>query len=91
MAYYWLGPGYEHSHYGGFIEEIHPALRYTVPYDAPLFAVVTADREGILSIEGRTANFVPPTPGELGQEDTRITAGIMSRRLKFTPRVPVSL
>lgn len=86
MSYFWMGAPFEHSHYGGFIEEIHPAQRLTVPYDAPLFAVVTVKPEGELLIEGSRANFVPPTPADLGRKDRNITPAILDRQLRFTPR-----
>jgi len=86
MSYFWMGAQYEHSHYGGFIEEIHPAQRLTVPYDAPLFAVVTIKPEGEMLIEGKRANFVPPTPAELGRKNQNITPAILDRTLRFTPR-----
>lgn len=71
----------------GLCADVHPALRYTVPYGTPLFAVVTVKPEGELLIEGRTANFVPPTPCELGRDGEGITAGIIDRKLRFTPRL----
>ena len=85
MAYFWMGADYQHSHYGGFIEQVHPALRYTVPYDAPLYAVVSIDPKGEILVEGQSARFVPPTPRELGRDDERITAKILDRKLRFAP------
>lgn len=44
-------------------------LKYSITYDAPLFAIVTLDEKGA-KVKGRKAKFMPPCPGEIGLGDS---------------------
>ena len=83
MSYYWVGEPFRHARYSEDIEAAHPYLSYTVPYDTPLYTVVTIRPEGELVLEGRTGAFVPPTPEDLGlpASNTPLTASISDRTI----------
>lgn len=44
-------------------------LKYSITYDAPLFAIVTLDEKGA-KVKGRKAKFMPPCPSEIGLGDS---------------------
>ena len=59
------------------------------PYTDPLFAFLTLDPAGTITIRGRTSTFRRPTPAERGYPDAhRVTAGIADRDLCITPAPP---
>lgn len=59
MSNYWLGEQYECERYDAETEQKFPNLRYVLPYEKPLFAVVTLDSRG-MAVKGRTGAFVKP-------------------------------
>ncbi len=65
MSYSWLGEDYQTIRYGKEIDEKYPWIKYTVPYEQPLFAFVTVDERKI-RIEGAKTRFVGPGPEEIG-------------------------
>jgi len=66
-SYSWLGGEYLHVRYSDEIDRDYPYIKYTVPYEDPLYALVTIDlRFGFLRIEGVRSRFVGPSPWELG-------------------------
>ena len=44
-------------------------LRYSITYDEPLYAIVTLSENSAV-IDGREANFMPPTPKDLKMNDS---------------------
>ena len=66
MSYFWVGEKYMHNSYIDLLEESFPWLKYTCPYEEPLYAVVTIDSKGKISIEGKKTNWVGPSPAEIG-------------------------
>ncbi len=91
MSYHWMGEKCEHSgRFGAEVEEAFPAMRFTAPYRDPLYAVVTLDPEGRITISGKRSVFVPPAPAELGcptlSSGHRISATISDRTLTFPAR-----
>lgn len=44
-------------------------LKYSMTYDRPLYAIVTLDGKGA-SVKRTKAAFVPPTPADLGMNDS---------------------
>lgn len=68
-SYFWMGADYPHARYSDEIHQRHPNLRFVAPYRDPLWAMVTIDREaGLLTIDGRSSDFVAPSPWELGAD-----------------------
>lgn len=51
------------------INDRYSLLKYSITYDAPLFAIVTLTDKGA-KVKGRKANFMPPMPKEVGLGDT---------------------
>ena len=97
MSYKWVGEKYRHARFSPEIEEAHPWVSYTVPYEDPLFAVVTLSADGTLKIDGTKSRFIPPLPSELGLPgDTSGPAGdendavrISDRELSFSVARPL--
>jgi predicted phosphodiesterase len=86
MSYFWLGGDYLHVRYSKEIDEQYPYIKYTAPYEDPLFATVEIDSRGIIRIIGRESTWVGPDPWELGYpEELREKIGpqITSRELEF--------
>ena len=88
-AYFWIGPAFPHARYGADVERTHPAIKNTVPYKEPLWAVVTIDfDQATMAIQGRVSAFVGPSPWELGADRNEFEAetvapAISSRRLSL--------
>lgn len=86
-AYFWIGSAFAHTRYGPEIEKTHPWIKNTVPYREPLWALVTIDFDRkIMEIEGKTSEFVGPSPWELGADRNELEAetvapAISDRRL----------
>ncbi|MDG2380937.1 MAG: metallophosphoesterase [Pirellulaceae bacterium] len=81
-SYYWLGGNYLKVRYSPEIDKAYPYIKYTVPYQDPLFAVVTLDRaHGFLQIEGRRTEFVGPSPWELGASREELDAATLMPRI----------
>jgi predicted phosphodiesterase len=78
MSYYWVGAEYEHARFSEEVEEAFPYVSYTVPYDTPLWAVITIRPEGELIVEGRSGAFIPPTPQDLGMNPTNAGGATLS-------------
>ena len=86
MSYVWLGGEYQHVRYGREIDEQYPYIKYTTPYQDPVFATVEIDTRGSIRISGRESSWVGPDPWELGYpEEQRSVTGprISSRELGF--------
>ena len=84
ISYAWVGSKLEYS--GRFTEEVekaYPNLKYTLPYEKPVFAMVEINSKGTLTINGVESGFVKPGPEELGAENHNYTATISDRTLKF--------
>lgn len=89
-SYFYVNP--EHpKYYGRYpkdVEDKYPILPQMAPYDDSLFAIVEIDGPSrTLNIEGRNANFMPPSPYDLGyytnQGQTSPSSNVDSRALKF--------
>jgi predicted phosphodiesterase len=68
MSYKWGGDSYKHKH-DGYPDSAYdecPDLIYTFPYKDSLFALITVNPDGTITIEGRTSEWVTPTPEDLG-------------------------
>lgn len=81
-SYFWIGSKYQKVRYSPDIDKMHPYIKYTVPYKESLFAVVTLDlAEGGLKIEGRSTQFVGPSPWELGASRDELEASSLVPRI----------
>lgn len=68
MSYQWVGRDYSApERFSEEINERRPALKQTIPYKEPLFAIVTIEN-GEIKIEGTQTDFIPPTPEELNYD-----------------------
>ena len=66
MSYSWLGEKYQHIRYSKEIDKKYPTIKYTAPYKAPIFALVTIHSDGSIKIEGKKSEWVGPSPKEVG-------------------------
>ncbi len=66
MSNYWLGEEYQEIRYGKAIDKDFPWIKYTAPYEQPLYALVTLSGDGDIEIEGMRSNFVGSSPWQLG-------------------------
>lgn len=68
MSQEWVGSKYSApERFSQEINERRPALKNTIPYKEPLFAIVTIDK-GKIIIEGAKTEFIPPGPDELNYD-----------------------
>lgn len=65
IAAYWAGDKYATLRYSKRTDERFPSLRYVVPYQKPVFAIVELSEEGI-KVEGVKGRFVPPCAKSVG-------------------------
>ena len=69
-SYVWVGkPTMTEKRYPQAINEKYRLLRYSITYDKPLYAIVTLAKDRI-DIKGTQADFLPPTPQDLGLGDS---------------------
>ena len=67
MSYKWVGGKYARKRFAEHIEQAYPHLRSTCLYKDPLYTVLTIDPgKQVLQLEGRSTEFVAPTPHEIG-------------------------
>ena len=66
MSDYWLGDDFKHVRYSPAADAAFPNIKYTAPYKDPLYAIVRAEPDGSLYIEGIESQWVGPSPSELG-------------------------
>lgn len=81
ISNHWVGLEYEMQRYSKSIEENFPNLRFTLPYQNPLFAIITLDETG-MRVRGVRGRFVQPGPRHMGISPTP-TAGIKDRDLSW--------
>jgi hypothetical protein len=85
---YWIGGNHLCVRYSDAVDAAFPYLKYTAPYRDPLFAVITCDGAGAaIGIDGRTSEWVGPSPQELGaplkDEAGGVTPQIRARELSI--------
>ena len=66
ISYYWIGETYAHIRYSEEVDKAHTAIKYTVPYEKPIWALVEISARGKMKIYGKRSVFVGPSPEELG-------------------------
>lgn len=68
----WVGTKYVcMNRYGEEIDRLFPDIRHMLPYSKPLFSIITIDENGI-EVKGTRAEFVGPSPEEMGMYDEDI-------------------
>jgi len=85
MSYEWVGSKYQYKE--RFTEEIdkyRPALKYTLPYEKPVFAIVEIDPDGLLTVKGKQGAYVLPGPDDLNVKvDYQLSPSISDRSLNY--------
>lgn len=83
-SYAWVGSKMEHSgRFSKAIEKKYSNLKYTLPYQKSVFALVEIDSEGTIKIEGIQSDFIQPGPEELGVTEHSYSAKITNRILHY--------
>ncbi|HUX97156.1 MAG TPA: metallophosphoesterase [Bacteroidales bacterium] len=86
MSYSWVGEQYAMIRYSEEIDKKYPWIKYTIPYQDPLYAIVEV-KKGTISVSGVNSSFVGSGPDELKipsrPENDKIVPVISSRKLKF--------
>ncbi|UKS26972.1 metallophosphoesterase [Paenibacillus sp. HWE-109] len=86
ISYHYLGPQFNTIRYSEEITEEHPIFRQSVPYEEPIYAIITLE-PGLLMIKGKESTYVGPAPNEIGHSNANaghvVSAKISSRQLKF--------
>jgi predicted phosphodiesterase len=70
MSYNWLGGDYAHNRFSEQIDQDYPFIKYTAPFEDPLFAHVEISKEGYIKITGRESEWIKPDPWELGYPES---------------------
>jgi predicted phosphodiesterase len=65
-SYQWLGDKYKEIRYSEAVDKAKPAVKYTVPYKNPLWAMVEIDQKGMVNIKGRQSVLLDRPPEKLG-------------------------
>lgn len=84
-SYFWMGEEYEYIRYAEEVDEEFKWIKYTAPYQDPLFALVEISSDGMIEIFGKSTSYVGPSPWELGYpiaDKAYIRPAITSRKLK---------
>ncbi|AQT67163.1 phosphodiesterase, family [Anaerohalosphaera lusitana] len=83
-SYQWLGGSYQAKRFSPEIEKEYPYISYTAPYRESIYAFVTIHPDHSIRIEGKTTEFIPPTPADLNHPNAntkRSTPKISNRTL----------
>jgi len=88
LSYLWVGADYAYeARYSEEMNKQYPVLKMMIPYKDPLYAFVNIDLENkTIEIEGKSSEFTPPGPEELGIKkdgDFAPSASIDSRVIFF--------
>jgi predicted phosphodiesterase len=86
-SYRWVGDNYKQMRYSEEIDQQYPWIKYTIPYQDPLYTFLDIDPKGSLRIASRKTKFVGPGPEEMGMPDRPandpIVAGISGFSFEF--------
>lgn len=89
MSYFWMGTDYATIRYSREIDEKFPGMKYTAPYEEPLFALVEIDSKESIKVKGRKSSWVGPDPYELNYpkghfNEDHIIPAIVDRDLEYS-------
>ncbi|RQO71706.1 alkaline phosphatase [Pedobacter sp. KBW06] len=65
-SYQWLGDDFKEIRYSEAVDKARPNIKYTVPYQDPLWAMIEIDHKGRITIQGKKTVFVGSSPEKLG-------------------------
>lgn len=65
ISNYWAGEKYATHRYSDRIEKKYPNLQYVVPYQKPIYAIITLDQDGV-TVQGVQGRFIPPNAKAVG-------------------------
>ncbi len=88
MSNQWVGEKFKcPERFADSINKTRPTLQFTVPYEEPLYAIVTLSKK-TMGIKGVESTFVKPGPEELGipmnvETSTPLVARISDRKFQF--------
>jgi predicted phosphodiesterase len=88
MSYNWLGEQYAHVRYSDDVDKEFRWIKYTAPFEDPLYTVVELSAQGYIKIAGKYSRWVGPAPWEVGYSDIYkpyLAPEIKTRYLTFTP------
>jgi len=66
MSNQWLGDDFKCIRYSNEVDKNHPWIKYTVPYEEPLWAYAEISSDNTFRLYGKKTKFVGPSPEELG-------------------------
>jgi predicted phosphodiesterase len=82
MSYFWVGGDYIRERFSKEVEQKNPWVRYTAPYQDPLYAIFTLE-PGVIKIEGTRTHWISPSPEEMNyppkEEGNRLSTIISDR------------
>ena len=79
----WLGEDFAADRYGSPIDNLYPNVRYTAPYQDPLFAIAVL-HDHRLEITGQQSCFIGPSAEELGFPAHRTCAPVTAKISSFS-------
>lgn len=65
-SYQWVGDQFTEIRYSEEVDRKKSAIKYTVPYRDPIWAMIEIDGQGEINIKGKKTVFVGSSPEELG-------------------------
>ncbi|WP_044206563.1 metallophosphoesterase [Flammeovirga sp. OC4] len=85
MSYEWVGKEFQcKERFPDEVNDYRPALKNTVPYKIPVYAIVEVNEQGYIDIMGVEGDFIAPGPKDLGVNfDYEISPSVSDRYLKF--------
>lgn len=86
-SYFWAGSDFVNTErYPQEIYDRYPALKYMIPYESTLYAIVEMDNKGNMKITGTEGNYLPPLPDEKALNEAFIypcSPDIKNRNISF--------
>lgn len=79
MSNHWIGTKFAQNRFSDEIEAAFPNLKYTFPYQNPLYAIVELNNKGAY-VEGKTGEFIKPGPTDMGCNE-ELSASICNREI----------
>jgi hypothetical protein len=88
MSYQWIGEKFTNKdRFPKAFYDDYPNLPHIAAYQDPLYAFVTLNTDGMLSIEGVRSQWMPPSPYDLGMPEglygSKATPEISDYKLHF--------
>jgi predicted phosphodiesterase len=87
MAYQWMGEAYTHIRYSEEVDKNFRWIKYTAPHKEPIWGVVEISSEGYIKIEGKSTEWVGPSPWDLNYPEELkkyVRPAVSDRLLEFS-------